>query len=137
MSHAEHPNPNPQDDPNPTPLIMGGLLGTLITIATVVVLTGLYYSEERDFRRTLVDGKREIEVDRRNAQQLAALSSYRWLKEAGAAPRLQIPIHDAMRITARELAAGTYKVPPPPLPAPASKPAAPASLPAGNPRGGE
>lgn len=140
MSHEAHPNPNLQDDPSSTPLIMGGALGTLITIATVIVLTGLYYSEERDFKRTMVWDKPEAPVIQLYEEQKRAMASYRWVKDTAGKSSLQIPIDQSMKITARELAAGTYKVPPPPTPAPTAapgaKPPAAGSAPATKPSGG-
>ncbi len=124
MSHEEHPNPNLHDDPNPTPLLMGGALGTLITAATVIVLTGLYYSEERDFKRTMVWDKPEAPVIQLYEEQKRDMASYRWVKDTAGKAALQIPIDQAMKITARELAGGTYKVPPPPQPTPAAAPGA-------------
>ncbi len=107
MSHDAHPNPNLQDDPASSPLVVGSVLGTLVTVAVIVLLAALYYQEERKFTQALYYERPEMQVQQLYAQQHADLATYRWIKPDEKTPaKLGIPIEQAMKWTLDELAQG-------------------------------
>ncbi len=105
MAHDEHPNPNPQDDPAASPVLLTGVLGSFIVVAIVIGVAALVFDTQQQLTRQRVYDAPAEQVESLRAQQAAQLSSYRLIdREKGV---WGIPIDRAMELTVRELAAQT------------------------------
>lgn len=115
MGSHEHPNPNKQDDPSATPIVMVSVVGILIVVAIVIALAGLYYRTESRFVAERVYADTTNPYRTMLEQQRAALSAPpTWVDRENRIAR--IPIDRAITLVARELAA------PPPRPSPSAPP---------------
>jgi hypothetical protein len=109
VSHAEHehPNPNLQDDPSVSPMVLGSILGVLLVVVTIYAVTALYFRTENVAVKEHVYDPTNLTVQELQARQTAEMTRYRWTD-----PKkdwVGIPIDDAIELTARELAAGQKK----------------------------
>ncbi len=124
MSSRQHPNPNPHDDPAVGPVVMAGVVGTLIVVAIVIALVGLYYRTSDEFAQR-VNQQTNADLQQLRAGQLARLNTARWVdKQRGV---VAVPIERAIELTARELAAsrdgrGPWSAPAAPSTAGGAKP---------------
>lgn len=106
MSHAaEHPNPNPHDDPSAQPLVFVTVIGVIIFLATVFFVAAATWQ----FKQTTVD---EVFTDvpntavaELNSQQTQSITGApRWIDPAGG--KVAIPIDRAIQLVEAELKAG-------------------------------
>lgn len=121
MSHEAHPNPNPHDDPSAFPLSMAVLFSVILTVATVLGIKALNdsYSSART-NEIVASAVSPAAISKQH--QIAAIRTPAWVDREKQI--LQIPIDQAIRLTAKEWAGGTTK---PASPQPASRPSAPTS----------
>jgi len=118
VSHGQHPNPNPHDDPATGPVVMTGIVGTLVVIAVVIALVGLYNHTAAQMRER-ANEQPVISAAQVRAAQLARLHTPRWIDRKKGI--VSLPIDEAIRRTSRELAAsrdGSGPWSPPPVPQP-------------------
>lgn len=111
MTHEAHanPNPNPHDDPAPEPLFDVATISIIVFIAIVIMVTALYFQEDtRYLEQQYASGLATRQLFNQQDEQLA--TGLGWIdKNKGIA---EIPIDDAMKIVAHELAAGKTGLPP-------------------------
>ncbi len=92
--------PNPHDDPDARPVVLWGILGSLVVVAIVIVLTALVFKTEQKLVERRVYAVKYDEGQAELARQQAALHSYRWVdKNKGI---VAIPIDRAIELTVRE-----------------------------------
>lgn len=100
MSHDEHPNPNPHDDPTARPLLIGTAVGVVVFVASFMALVAFYERQEPEFEREAYYEQPVVKVLQSRAEQETNIGSFGKNQETG---ELLIPIDRAMRIVAREL----------------------------------
>ena len=115
MEH-EHPNPNLNDDPSASPLILGTILGIILTLVTIIASAALYFREEQRLIKSVVQqpGKLTVE-DLHAAQQNKLHAAPGWTDDKRQA--VSVPINVAMNVILKEYADGRS-----PASAPASRP---------------
>lgn len=107
MSHAEHehPNPNPQDDPSVSPLVLGSILGVLLVVVSIYAVAALYFRAETQAVKSRVYDPTELSVEALHEAQNAEMTRYRWTDPAN--DLVGVPLDEKVfEWTARELAAG-------------------------------
>lgn len=115
----EHPNPNLTDDPSAFPLTMSLVLSIIITIVSVVAIKMLHDTTTYELvQERVYDSPTQTPHQVLRAQQQADIASVRWVDREKKI--VGLPIDQAIKLTASELASGKYPQPP------ASAPAAPA-----------
>lgn len=120
MEHGAHPNPNLQDDPKTSPLVLGGIIGTVLVAVTVVAVSALYFRNEHRVVREVVyeNDPAKMTVNRLHGQQRQILAGgVRWVDKAKG--QVGLPIDQAISLVVAE----GGKLPARVLPA-ASQPAA-------------
>ncbi|MBI5864731.1 MAG: hypothetical protein HZB38_09520 [Planctomycetes bacterium] len=105
MSHGatEHPNPNLHDDPRSSPLVLGAVLGVILTVVTILCTVALYYAEDSVLRERVAAQANASVVEQLKAEQNLGLQKLEWVdpKERKA---VRVPIDLAMKIVAAEAA---------------------------------
>jgi hypothetical protein len=81
-------------------ILAAGFAGTVVLVAFVLFLQGLYHRAEGAVLERVVVTAPAEELQRVRAEQLAGLSSYRWVDEKAGV--VAIPIERAMELVARE-----------------------------------
>ncbi|MFN0136193.1 MAG: hypothetical protein ACKVS9_08770 [Phycisphaerae bacterium] len=115
----EHPNPNLHDDPSAFPLTMSLVLSIIITIVSVVAIKMLHDTTTYELvQERVYDSPTQTPHQVLRAQQQADIASVRWVDREKKI--VGLPIDQAIKLTASELASGKYPQPP------ASAPVAPA-----------
>ena len=104
-------------------IILVGIVGLVLTLATLLFVTGLFYDTQRQQDALKVYDGANREVVALHSQQEERLHGYRWIDERGKV--VAIPIEEAMRLVADDLKAGRPAVSAASAPssAPASQPA--------------
>jgi hypothetical protein len=115
MDH-DHPNPNLHDDPSASPLILGTILGIVLTFVTIVGSAALYFREEERMIKTVVQQPGKMTVQELHAaQQNKLMAAPGWVDKAK--QTVTLPIDAAMKSVLKEYADGRA-----PVSAPASRP---------------
>lgn len=102
MSHppTPHSGGGPDDDPDSGATYAIGIAGSILVVAIVVSLQGLFGHASRSEIEKKVIAERPLELDGLRAAQLEQIGTYRWVDaKAGVAA---IPIERAMELLARE-----------------------------------
>jgi hypothetical protein len=77
--HLDKPLPGDHDDPSGGPTWVVGIAGAILTVVTVLSVTGLYYAAERGELQGKVISVRSQEAEiRREADALAMLDEPHW-----------------------------------------------------------
>lgn len=104
MEH-EHPNPNLHDDPSAQPLILGTVLGIILTLVVIIAHAALYFREEHRLVKDVVQQPGKMTVQELHAQQLSKLhAAPGWVDQNRKA--VTVPIDVAMNIVLKEYADG-------------------------------
>ena len=115
MEH-EHPNPNLNDDPSASPLILGTVLGVILTLVVIIAHAALYFREESRLVKDIVQQPGKLNVQELHAQQQNKLTAAPgWVDNNRKA--VTVPIDVAMNIVLKEYAEGRS-----PASAPAPRP---------------
>ncbi len=77
-----------------------GLIMAAVILVSVIGLQSLFYKVERDEIQEKLGDARSDELVRSNAEQLANLTSYRWVDQS--AGQAAIPIDKAMALVIRD-----------------------------------
>ena len=101
--------PNPHDDPDARPVLLWGVLGSLVVVAIVIVLTALVFRTEQKLVEQRVFAVKYDEGQAELARQQAALHSYRWVDRKKGI--VAIPIDRAIELTVREYTARARSAP--------------------------
>lgn len=105
MSDEAHPNPNVNDDPSASPLILGTILGIVLTVVTIIASAALYFREENRLIKAVVEKPGTLTV-----QQLHAGQQNRLLAAAGWSDKskqtVTVSIDTAMNAILKEYADG-------------------------------
>lgn len=97
----EHPNPNPMDDPAAQPLLMGFVVGILLTLVTIIASAAIYFRGVWSAETRIAEDTGRIQAAEVRTKQLETLAKVEWIdREKGV---VRLPIDDAIAITAREL----------------------------------
>jgi hypothetical protein len=104
MDH-EHPNPNLHDDPSASPLILGTILGIILTFVTIIGSAALYFREENRLIRSVVQQPGKLTVEELHAAQQSKLSAAPgWTDNTRKS--VTVPIDVAMNIVLKEYSNG-------------------------------
>ena len=105
MSHGEHPNPNPHDDPSSSSVLLIGIVGSAIFVATVIMVAALTMQVQNDAADDPGLHAPPAGVALLDDQQETTLRSpYAWIdKEKNI---VHVPIDRAMTLVADDLRAG-------------------------------
>src|SRR5262245_62034323 len=102
MEH-EHPNPNLHDDPSATHLILGTVLGIILTLVVIIAHAALYFREESRLVKDIVQQPGKMTVAELHAQQQTRLTAAPgWVNSDRKA--VTVPIDVAMNIVLKEYA---------------------------------
>ncbi len=101
--------PNPHDDPDARPVLLWGILGSLVVVAIVIVLTALVFRTEQKLVEQRVFAVKYDEGQAELARQQAALHSYRWVDKSKGI--VAIPIDRAIELTVQEYNARARSTP--------------------------
>lgn len=118
MTH-DHPNPNLQDDPSSSPLILGTVLGIVLTIVSIVSAAALYFHYESKLGKEVAaksSGQPVLKLHAEQQNRLHAAAGWTADKKA-----VTVPIELAMKLVVKDFEGG--KSPTPFIPTPASAPA--------------
>lgn len=108
-SHEHHTATIEESDPDTFTTVLVGVIGSVIVVALVVFLQGLYGSAGRaEFRRKVVD-LHPLELQAIRGRQLERLSTAAWVDKAHAVA--SIPLDRAMALVVAN--PGLTAVPPP------------------------
>lgn len=97
----EHPNPNAMDDPAPQPLLLGVVVGLLLTLVTIIASAAIYFRGVWSAETRIAEEAGRIEAVQTKQHQLETLARVEWIDKGKRIVRL--PIDEAIAITAREL----------------------------------
>src|SRR5262245_60319514 len=101
MGHDEHPNPNPMDDPSAPPLVLGAILGVVLTLVTIVGTAALYFRSEQRLERQAGDNAAAPLANRIQAEQRTQLASgVDWIDKSKGV--VGVPIDMAMQMVVKE-----------------------------------
>ena len=126
MNH-EHPNPNLQDDPSSSPLVLGTVIGIVLTLVSIIGSAALYFHHESKLVKEVgANSIRQPVLALHADQQNRLHAAVGWNADKSA---VTVPIYVAMKLVVKDYEGG--KSPPPFVPKPiTSKPAsAPAAKP--------
>lgn len=119
MTH-DHPNPNLQDDPSSSPLILGTLLGIILTVVSIVSAAALYFHYDSKLAKEIAVKSSGQPVLKLHAEQQNRLhSAAGWTTDKRA---VTVPIELAMKLVVKDFEGG--KSPAPFVPTAASAPTA-------------
>lgn len=104
MSHDAHPNPNLHDDPAGAPLALLGVIGTFGVVVSIIIITAAYFQFARNEEAKLYESPIDQVKEVHRIQERRLNQDYRIIDEAERVVAMKID--DAIRIVAKELAAG-------------------------------
>ena len=103
MNNEQSPQSEAHGDPLAEPLAFWAVVGTLLVVTAIISLIALYDYTEQSLTEQRVYDAPDLAVELLHAEQDGKLSTPHWVDRD--ADLVQIPIDDAIRLTARELRA--------------------------------
>jgi hypothetical protein len=102
LMHADTPGAG--DDPKPSTTVVVGVIGTILTLAVVLIAQVIFYNMDRIEDQRKLYAPRPAEITDLQANQLGQISEYRIIdKETG---RVAVPIDRAIELYAAEMESG-------------------------------
>jgi hypothetical protein len=105
-----------ESDPDTVSTVLIGLIGTVLLIAAVALLQGLFNNVERKELRKKVVETTPQELQNLRIKQIGQLRATAWVDQAGGV--VSIPVERAMEMVVRDPAAAAVPPPAPPKVAP-------------------
>lgn len=86
----------PQDELKATPIVLAGIIGSILVFAMIVGLSALFLREKEQVSYDRQSAGPAPELIRSRSEQIEKLSEYRWIDEDKGV--LRIPIERAMKL---------------------------------------